>query len=75
MRLDAILQGLGMDLPRRLACWTKISNALAAGPATELPNAEADEGRTPPAESSIVLWFNRNGHFEKSDKIGTGGVP
>ena len=21
-----------------------------------------------------LLWFNRNGHFEKSDKIGSGGV-
>jgi hypothetical protein len=57
MRLDAIFQGLSMDLPRKLACWTKISNTLAAGLATELRNAEADEGRTPPAESSIAMSF------------------
>jgi hypothetical protein len=57
MRLDAIFQSLGMDLPRKLACWTKISNALAEGLATELRNAEADEGRTPPAGSSIAMSF------------------
>jgi hypothetical protein len=48
---------LSMDLPRKLACWTKISNTLAEGLATELRNAEADEGRTPPAESSIAMSF------------------
>jgi hypothetical protein len=25
-------------------------------------------------DEGILLWFNRNGHFEKSDKIGRGGV-
>jgi hypothetical protein len=46
-----------MNLPCELAYWTKVSSALAAGLATELRNAEADEGRTPPDGSSIAMSF------------------
>jgi hypothetical protein len=42
--LDAILQGWDMDLPCKLACWRKGSNALVEGLATELRNEQADEG-------------------------------
>jgi hypothetical protein len=44
MRPDAILQGVGMDLPRKLACWTKVSDTLVEGLAPELRNEQADEG-------------------------------
>jgi hypothetical protein len=49
MRSNAILQGLGMDLPRKLACWTKVSDTLIKGLATELRNEQADEGLARPS--------------------------
>ena len=43
------------------------------GTVVELSLKEIEDGRH--RLSDVVLWFNENGHLDKGDKIGKGGVP